>query len=77
MNLIMVTCYMGTKNSSDETKERAKNLASEVGSVHFEVNIDELFEATLNVFKQISPHKTPKFENKGGDYAGDLALQNI
>jgi len=41
------------------------------------VNIDELFASTLNVFKQISPSKEPKFEAHGGSSLTDLALQNI
>ena len=31
---IFVTCYMGTENSSQETRERAANLAKEIGSYH-------------------------------------------
>ena len=31
---IFVTCYMGTENSSQETKERAANLAKDIGSYH-------------------------------------------
>jgi len=51
MENIMVTCYMGTKNSSKETWDWASNLAKEGGAIHYEVNIDELFTSTLNVFK--------------------------
>lgn len=29
---IFHTCYMGTENSSSETRERAKNLADAIGS---------------------------------------------
>ena len=70
----MVTCYMGTKNSSKETRERAAKVSAQTGAVHFEVNIDELFTSTLNVFKQISPTKEPKFEVHGGTALTDLAL---
>ena len=31
---IFVTCYMGTENSSNETKQRAANLANDIGSYH-------------------------------------------
>lgn len=31
---IFVTCYMGTENSSSETRERAANLAKDIGSYH-------------------------------------------
>ena len=30
-NKIFVTCYMGTENSSEDTKARAKKLASQIG----------------------------------------------
>lgn len=33
-NRIFVTCYMGSENSSEETRSRAKNLAQDVGSYH-------------------------------------------
>ena len=33
-NRIFVTCYMGTENSSEETKKRAANLSEEIGSYH-------------------------------------------
>lgn len=31
---IFVTCYMGTENSSSETKARAQHLANDIGSYH-------------------------------------------
>ena len=31
---IFVTCYMGTENSSEETRKRASDLADEIGSYH-------------------------------------------
>ena len=33
-NRIFVTCYMGTENSSAETKQRAQLLANDIGSYH-------------------------------------------
>ena len=32
---IFVTCYMGTENSSEDTKERARLLSKDIGSYHF------------------------------------------
>lgn len=76
MNQISVTCYMGTSNSSSETKNRAENLSNAVGAVHFSVNIDEMVQATQNVFKQI--HEAPlKYKSEHGKWQEDLALQNI
>ena len=31
---LFVTCYMGTENSSTETRDRASNLAKDIGSYH-------------------------------------------
>ena len=36
-NKLLYTCYMGTKNSSAETRHRAKTLASEIGAYHSEI----------------------------------------
>ena len=33
-NRLFVTCYMGTENSSEETRKRASDLAEEIGSYH-------------------------------------------
>lgn len=71
-NRIFYTCYMGTKNSSDETKNRyryfgnsnswkyflfrAKVLASEVGSYHLSLTIDEIVDSFLHVFKQVQSY---------------------
>jgi NAD+ synthase (glutamine-hydrolysing) len=30
-DLLFVTCYMGTENSSDETRTRAERLAEQIG----------------------------------------------
>ena len=73
MKEIMVTCYMGTKNSSETTKVRAAKLAEEMGTLHYEVNIDSMFDATISTLKQV--HSTsPAFEAHGGSPLEDLAL---
>lgn len=35
-NRIFHTCYMGTENSSAETRKRAKDLARDIGAYHTE-----------------------------------------
>lgn len=35
-NRIFHTCYMGTENSSAETRKRAKDLANAIGAYHTE-----------------------------------------
>ncbi|RVU26949.1 NAD(+) synthase [Sandaracinomonas limnophila] len=38
----LTTVYQGTKNSSANTRNSAKQLAANVGSTHFEIEIDEI-----------------------------------
>lgn len=75
-NKIFFTCYMGTRNSSKETLERAKKVAQEVGSYHLDVTVDELVDAYSVVFKQVSGKK-PQFKTHGGSFTENIALQNI
>eukprot|EP01083_Nonionella_stella_P269509 911969_1 len=46
------------KNSSKETRERAKRLAQELGSYHIDCNIDLLVNAMISLFATITG-KTP------------------
>ena len=36
---MLVTCYMGSENSSEETKSRAKKLSQQIGSYHLHIVI--------------------------------------
>lgn len=38
-NRLLVTCYMGSENSSEETKARAKKLSQQIGSYHLHIVI--------------------------------------
>jgi len=77
-NRLFYTCYMGTVNSSRETRERAKNLASEIGAFHIDSNIDLVVTALMSLFRMVVPHKEPKFRANGStDIRENLALQNI
>ncbi|GAB5360407.1 hypothetical protein AAMO2058_000625300 [Amorphochlora amoebiformis] len=75
-NRIFHTTYMGTKNSSKETRERAKKLAGEIGAYHLDISIDTLVSSMVSLFTTITG-KTPKFKVHGGSNAENLALQNI
>jgi NAD+ synthase (glutamine-hydrolysing) len=74
--LILITCYMGTKNSTDLTKQCAKNLSEEIGSYHREVNIDKIVAAFYDTFVE-EFQKKPNFKTQGGSDPEDIALQNI
>eukprot|EP00192_Tetraselmis_astigmatica_P007759 CAMPEP_0117672142 /NCGR_PEP_ID=MMETSP0804-20121206/13736_1 /TAXON_ID=1074897 /ORGANISM="Tetraselmis astigmatica, Strain CCMP880" /LENGTH=695 /DNA_ID=CAMNT_0005480703 /DNA_START=32 /DNA_END=2119 /DNA_ORIENTATION=- len=75
-NRLFVTVYMGTVNSSDETKNRSKDLAQQVGSYHMDVKIDSVVSALMSLFAAITG-KTPHFRVNGGSVPENLALQNI
>ena len=73
---LLHTCYMGTENSSKETRNRAKRLADEVGAYHLNVDIDKVITAWRTTFETLTG-KRPKFKVHGGSNAENLALQNI
>ncbi|EPQ29776.1 uncharacterized protein PFL1_02449 [Pseudozyma flocculosa PF-1] len=75
-NRIFVTCYMGTENSSAETRGRAKQLAEDIGSYHIDLNMDIVVRAILSLFTMVTS-KTPRFKVHGGSAGENLALQNI
>jgi len=73
---IFFSCYMGTVNSSDTTKNRAADVAADMGAKHCAVKIDDVVDSYAKIFKQISD-KTIKFKTQGGSYTENIALQNI
>ena len=75
-NRIFVTCYMGTENSSDDTKARAKKLSSQIGSYHLSIVIDTAVKAVLGIFS-VATGQFPKFSARGGSTRENLALQNV
>ncbi|GJE90327.1 glutamine-dependent NAD(+) synthetase [Phanerochaete sordida] len=75
-NRIFHTCYMGTENSSAETRSRAKALAESIGSYHTDLNMDTVVTAVRNLFAMVTGIK-PSFRVHGGSDAENLALQNI
>ena len=74
--LIFTTVYLGTDNSSAETRARATALAKEIGASHLSVVIDVVVAAVVGFFVMVTG-KTPKFKVDGGSNAENLALQNI
>ncbi|GMF04700.1 unnamed protein product [[Candida] boidinii] len=53
-NLIFHTCYMGTKNSSIETRQRAKDLAEKIGSYHVDLNMDSIVASVVSLFEVVT-----------------------
>ncbi|XP_053678702.1 glutamine-dependent NAD(+) synthetase [Anopheles nili] len=73
---LLFTCYMGTENSSRETRDRAATLASQLGSFHLDIGIDSAVRALLSIF-QLATGMLPRFRASGGCPRQNLALQNI
>ncbi|KAH9967593.1 glutamine-dependent NAD synthetase with GAT domain-containing protein [Russula dissimulans] len=73
---IMHTCYMGTENSSADTRGRARELAEAIGSYHTDVNMDNIVTALRTLFQVVTGLR-PRFRLHGGSDAENLALQNI
>lgn len=67
---------MGSVNSSNETRARAKDLARDIGAYHTDLNIDTVVDALTKLFTTITSF-TPRFKLHGGSPAENLALQNI
>ncbi|XP_041351299.1 glutamine-dependent NAD(+) synthetase-like [Gigantopelta aegis] len=75
-NRLFTTCYMGSENSSVDTKTRAANLAKQIGSYHLSICIDVAVAAVLTIFTA-ALCVVPKFKVHGGSLRENLALQNV
>lgn len=76
-NQIFHTVYMGmSKQSSKETRQRARDLAEAIGAYHVNLDIDHVYEAQRNLIVN-SLSFEPKFKVEGGSIAENLTLQNI
>ncbi|RZC62907.1 hypothetical protein C5167_024667 [Papaver somniferum] len=73
---IFYTVFMGTENSSDATRSRAKLLADEIGSWHLDVSIDTVISSLISLFQTLTG-KRPVYKVDGGSNAENLGLQNI
>eukprot|EP00180_Rhodochaete_pulchella_P001912 Plantae.Rhodophyta-Rhodochaete_pulchella.ctg2878.p1 GENE.Plantae.Rhodophyta-Rhodochaete_pulchella.ctg2878~~Plantae.Rhodophyta-Rhodochaete_pulchella.ctg2878.p1 ORF type:complete len:300 (-),score=21.85 Plantae.Rhodophyta-Rhodochaete_pulchella.ctg2878:847-1719(-) len=64
--------------SSQETRDRARNLANDVGSYHVDLDIGGSVDAVLKTFQLAFPSTpVPRFRTSGGSYRENIALQNI
>lgn len=73
---IFHTSFMGTENSSKETRKRSKQLADAIGAYHIDFNMDTLVKAVTELFSFVTG-KSPKFQVHGGSRTENLSLQNI
>uniref|UniRef100_A0A8C5F3B0 Glutamine-dependent NAD(+) synthetase n=1 Tax=Gadus morhua TaxID=8049 RepID=A0A8C5F3B0_GADMO len=73
---VFTTCYMDSENSSEDTHNRAKELANQIGSTHMTINIELAVKGMLGIFSLVTG-KLPSFRANGGSDRENLALQNI
>lgn len=73
---IFHTCFMGTENSSKETRGRSRSLSEKIGSYHVDLNMDSLVSSVVALF-EVATGKRPIFKIFGGSQIENLALQNI
>ncbi|KAJ7770877.1 hypothetical protein DFH07DRAFT_1003111, partial [Mycena maculata] len=73
---IFHTCYMGTENSSEETRQRAKQSSEAIGGYHVDLNMDSVVIAVQHLFGLVMGTQ-PQFHAHGGTADENLALQNI
>ena len=74
---LLTTAFMGMeKQSSNETRGRAKELSERIGSYHLDINIDAVFESIKATLTDATGF-TPRFKVHGGSFAENIALQNI
>ncbi len=80
-NRLFHTCYMGSANSSKETRSRASSLAKDIGAYHIDIDISRVTSAILDTFTMwtstMSSLWQPRFKSNGGTQTENLALQNI
>lgn len=70
MRFLLTTLYQGTQNSSIDTRLSAKNLAEDIGSTHYDFDLDEV----LNGYHHIIENAIQRPLTWETD---DIALQNI
>ncbi|WYZ35695.1 hypothetical protein EsH8_X_000342 [Colletotrichum jinshuiense] len=73
---LLHTCYMGTVNSGDDTRSRARRLAEQLGAYHSDISIDEAVLAHEAIIQK-TLNFTPRYGVEGGSPAENLARQNI
>uniref|UniRef100_A0A668V5C2 Glutamine-dependent NAD(+) synthetase n=1 Tax=Oreochromis aureus TaxID=47969 RepID=A0A668V5C2_OREAU len=73
---VFTTCYMASENSSEDTRNRARDLANQIGSTHMNINIDVAVKGILGIFSAVSG-RWPQFRASGGSRRENLALQNV
>ena len=69
------TCYMGTVNSGDETRTRARKLGETLGAYHSDISIDEAITAHEQIIEKTLDFK-PRYKIEGGSDAENVSSSN-
>lgn len=75
-NCLFHTCYLGSENSGNETRNRAAQLAKEIGAYHLNVDIQSLVNACVTTVK-FALNLSLRYKTGGGEVYENLALQNL
>ncbi|CAM1508881.1 Fc.00g026200.m01.CDS01 [Cosmosporella sp. VM-42] len=76
-NQIFTTIYMGMKKqSSRETRQRARDLAEAIGSYHVNLDIDDVYNAQKALVVN-AVNFEPRFKVEGGTHQENLTLQCV
>ncbi|KAL9587904.1 MAG: hypothetical protein Q9203_003282 [Teloschistes exilis] len=71
------TIYLGmSRQSSKDTRQRAKDLSTAIGAYHVDLDIDEVYEAQRNLIVNTLDFE-PRFKVEEGTNTENLVLQNI
>ncbi|KAL0446496.1 UNVERIFIED_CONTAM: Glutamine-dependent NAD(+) synthetase, partial [Sesamum latifolium] len=73
---IFYTVFMGSDNSSADSRRRSRALSKEVGSWHLDVSIDGVISSLLSLFQTLTGKQLHNKEN-GGTNVENAALRNI
>jgi NAD+ synthase (glutamine-hydrolysing) len=74
-NQVFTTLYMGMKKqSSRETRQRARDLSEAIGSYHVNLDIDDVYEAQKKLIVSTTGFE-PRFKVEGGTVQENLTLQ--
>ena len=75
---IFHTIYLGmSRQSSRDTRQRARDLSNAIGAYHINLDIDKVYEAQKNLIGQALDGFEPRFAVDGGTKTENLVLQNI
>lgn len=69
---LLHTCYMGTVNSGDDTRSRARRLAEQLGAYHSDISIDEAVLAHEAIIQK-TLNFTPRYGVEGGSPAENVS----